>query len=124
MAFSDGLERMYSIGKFVTTLNTARQPVVSWQVLYEVQGSHRSLKPNEVIIADATQVKVTHKMYFMLEDINNVTLSLESGMLIYPVVPFDYNTQKNLPRYEIVFSEARRGIFYYVESKEVNHAGV
>ena len=124
MAFIDHLDMLFTIGKYNTTLDAARRPTVTFEKLYEVQGSMKSLRPHESLIADASQLNITHRIYMTLVDINGETLALERGMLVIPVVPYDHTTMKNLPSYSIVFQRPRRDVFYYVEVKEESSDGV
>lgn len=124
MPFEDALNTFVSIGKLTETKDpTTGYLVTGWATLYEAKAKIRTLRGLQRMSADTTQVFATHRIYMLLKDLQGNEMVLDETLEAVEAIPFDYETQKNLPRYRFQLVGKPHNHHYEVDALRVGPGG-
>lgn len=124
MPFEDALNTEVSIGKLTETQDQQTGFLVrKWVTHYEAKAKIRTLRGLQRMSADTTQVFATHRIYMLLVDMEGNPMELDETMEAVEAVPFDYETQKGLPRYRFRLVDKPHNHHYEVDAMRVAPGG-
>lgn len=124
MLFEDALIHSVSIGKLVETQDPSTGYInVSWQTQHESKAYIQTLRASERSLADNNQVIVTHRIFLPLKDFSGAPMDLDESLEAVQAVPFDYDTQQDLPRYRFKVVNNPYGHHYEIDAVRIEPGG-
>lgn len=120
--FANLLRSVGTIGK-LTIKSSGPDPEITWETLYECKAEVQVLRGSERFEADAARAVATHRIFFPPHDLQGRPMTLDETMEFVEAVPFDYKTQKNLPRYRFKLVDPLGGHHFEVEAERVSPGG-
>lgn len=124
MPFEDALNTMVSIGRLTEKQDENTGYLVTiWETIGEAKAYVRTLRGLERAGADTNQVFATHRIYMPLVDLEGKPMELDETMEAVEAVPFDYEEQKDLPRYKFKIVNKPHGHHYEVDALRIGPGG-
>ena len=124
MPFEDALNTLVSIGKLTETQDPSTGDLVTaWTTSYEARAYRRTLRGLQRMSADTSQVFATDRLYMPLVDLAGNPMALDETMEAVEAVPFDYSTQKDLPRYRFKLVSKPHNHHYEVDALRIGPGG-
>src|SRR5690606_35671741 len=94
-----------------------------WVTRYEAKARRRTLRGLQRFTADTSQVFATDRFYMPTHDLNGNEMEIDETLEIVEAVPFDYESQKNLPRYRIRLVSKPANHHYEVDALRIGPGG-
>lgn len=124
MPFEDTLNTQVSIGKLMETEDPMTGDLrTTWVTLHQAKAKIRTLRGLQRMSADTTQVFATHRIYMPLKDLQGNEMALDETLEAIEAVPFDYETQKNLPRYRFQLVAKPHNHHFEVDALRIGPGG-
>lgn len=124
MPFECALNTLVSIGKLMEQQNPQTGYLeTTWVTLYEARAYRRTLRGLQRMTADTSQVFATDRFYMPLVDLKGTPMVLDETMEAVEAVPFDYATQKNLPRYRFKLVSKPHDHHFEVDTVRIGPGG-
>lgn len=120
--FAEMLPSQGTIGQLRSTI-IGGNPVTQWVTLYECKADVQTLRGIERFEADAVKTVATHRIFLPTHDMNGDPMDLKESYEFVEVVPFDYDTQKDLTRYRFKLVDPVGGHHFEVEAERVSPSG-
>jgi len=124
MPFEDALNTQVSIGKLVETQDpNTGDLTTAWVTSYTAKAYRRTLRGLQRMSADTSQVFATDRLYMPLVDLAGNPMALDETMEAVEAVPFDYDSQKHLPRYRFKLVNKPHGHHFEVDTERIGPGG-
>jgi len=124
MPFEDVLNTEVSIGKLVQKKNSQTGYVeTTWETKHEAKARIRTLRGLQRISGDVNKVFATHRIYMGLEDLEQTLMHLDETLEAVEAVPFDYETQKHLPRYKFKLVDKPNNHHFEIDCERIVPGG-
>lgn len=124
MPFEDALNTSVSIGKLVEKQNEQTGDLeTTWVTFYKARAKIRTLRGIQRMGADTTQVFATHRIYMMVHDVSGRAMELDETMEAVESVPFNYEKQKDLPRYRFKLVSKPHNHHFEVDALRIGPGG-
>lgn len=123
-AFECLMDTQVSIGKLQQGQNPVTGDIETvWVTRYEAKARRRTLRGLQRFTADTSQVFATDRFYMPTHDLNGNEMELDETLEIVEAVPFDYGSQKDLPRYRIRLVSKPANHHYEVDALRIGPGG-